>query len=96
MKFTRDLHFFLLLYMAYIFLFCSDLLLIIFMIRFACFFNQVICFKCLGRGAVIFILGGIRGAGLKRGGARARQREGGTVIEGGFFVFGLRDFFGLF
>ena len=45
---------------------------------------------------MIFILGGIRGAGLTRGGARAHPRGGRDCNRGWVFVFGLRDFFGLF
>ena len=45
---------------------------------------------------MIFILGGLRGAGLTRGGARAHPRGDGTVIEGGFLLSDLEIFFGLF
>ena len=45
---------------------------------------------------MIFILGGLRGAGLTRGGARAHPRGGRDCNRGWVFVFGLRDFFGLF
>ena len=42
---------------------------------------------------MIFVLGGLRGAGLTRGGARAHPRGGRDCNRGWVFVFGLRDFF---
>ena len=41
---------------------------------------------------MISILGGLRGAGLTRGGARAHPRGDGTVIEGGFLLSDLEIF----